>query len=300
MSGEILGAAGALTGKIVSDTVKEIRQADAAVRQELVSEAKKTPAFKQAANTRAKRIAVKEALFLQLFRPIRGLIGLSAEYFENNFDEDMRERIEAIPESRRVAPKPIIAAPAMQGLAFSLGEPDLKELYLNLLASASDSSRQDTVHPSFAEIIRQLTGEEASLLRAPLGKGVHVAIARVRGATPGRGGVILANHLLPLSDSDTGEMTVDTEVPTYVDNWMRLGLVDVEYGTYLVRDGAYDFVTKRPEYLQLEAQYANAEIELKIEQGILRPTEFGTAFARAVGMSDPPSDETLAGPAPQN
>ncbi|MDI2037257.1 DUF4393 domain-containing protein [Paenarthrobacter nitroguajacolicus] len=288
MSGEILGAAGALTGKIVADSVKEIRQADAAVRKELVSEATKTTAFKQAANTRAKRIAVKEALFLQLFRPIRGLIGLSAEYFENNFDEDMRERIEAIPENRRVAPKPIVAAPAMQGLAFSLDEPDLKELYLNLLASASDDRKRDTVHPSFAEIIRQLTGEEASLLRHPLGNSAHVAIARVRGTTSGRGGRTLANHLLPLADSDTGEMTVDAEVPTYVDNWMRLGLVDVEYGTYLVRGGAYDFVAQRPEYLKLEAEYANADITLKIEQGILRPTEFGMAFGRAVGMRDQP------------
>lgn len=286
MTGEILGAAGALTGKVIADTVKDIRKADVAVRQELVSEAKQTPAFKQAANTRAKRIAVKEALFLQLFRPIRGLIGLSAEYFENNFDDDMRVHIGAIPEEHRVAPKPIVAAPAMQGLAFSLNEPDLKDLYLNLLSSASDDRKQDKVHPSFAEIIRQLTGEEAVLLRRPLGSGAHVAIARVRGTTPGLGGTTLANHLLPLADAETGEMSEDAEVPTYVDNWVRLGLVDVEYGTYLVRAGAYDYVVQRPEYQRLEAQHANTNISLEVQKGMLRPTEFGLAFSRAVGMTN--------------
>jgi hypothetical protein len=293
MTGEqILGAAGVVAGKIVTETVKDIREADATIRKELVSAAKETPAFRQAANTRAKRIAVKEAMFLQLFRPIRGLIGLSAEYFENNFDEDMRERIQAIPEEHRVAPKPIIAAPAMQGLAFSLDEPNLKDLYLDLLASASDARTNEKVHPSFAEIIRQLTGEEASLLSRPLGSAPHVPIVRLRGVLPEGGGTTLVSHLLPLINIHSGVPIEDPQVATYVDNWVRLGLVDVVYGTYLLREGAYDYVQARPEYLRLEATHANTELVLDIERGLLRPTDFGRAFAEAVGMTDRSSSDS--------
>ncbi|MBT2531631.1 DUF4393 domain-containing protein [Arthrobacter sp. ISL-48] len=299
MTGDpIIGAAGVIAGKIVKGAAQDIRETEQTINKELVAAAKETETFKQAANTRAKRIAVKEALFLQLFRPIRGLIGLSAEYFENNFDEDMRERIAAIPEKHRVAPKPIIAAPAMQGLAFSLDEPDLKKLYLDLLASASDDRQINRVHPSFVEIIRQLTGKEVELLEYPLGTGTSVPVARIRRklTSPASGWSILRTHLLPLTDSETGLDAENELDATYVDNWIRLGLIEVTYGTFLTREGAYDWVENRPEFKQLQSLYTNESSAVEAEHGILRSTDFGSSFADAVGMRPASSRTTTESP----
>lgn len=49
-------------------------------------------------------------------------------------------------------------------MVFAKNEPDLKELYASLLASAMDSSN-DVSHPSFVSIIQQLTSDEAKILR---------------------------------------------------------------------------------------------------------------------------------------
>jgi hypothetical protein len=57
-----------------------------------------------------------------------------------------------------------IAGPLVFQLIFTKDEPELKELYASLLASAMDPSN-DAAHPSFVSIIQQLTTDEAKILR---------------------------------------------------------------------------------------------------------------------------------------
>ena len=59
-------------------------------------------------------------------------------YFAERFQSDLAAKAAAIPPDQIVEPKAFIAGPALQGLAFSHEEPDLKEMYLSLLASAMD------------------------------------------------------------------------------------------------------------------------------------------------------------------
>lgn len=64
-----------------------------------------------------------------------------------------------------IVPPPLsIAGPLVLQLFFARDEPDLKELYASLLASAMDA-RQALVHPSFVSIVQQLTSDEARLLK---------------------------------------------------------------------------------------------------------------------------------------
>jgi len=64
-----------------------------------------------------------------------------------------------------IAPPPLsIAGPLVLHLVFAKDEPDLKELYASLLASAMDPSNS-VAHPAFVTIIQQLTSDEARILR---------------------------------------------------------------------------------------------------------------------------------------
>ena len=64
-----------------------------------------------------------------------------------------------------VAPKAIVAGPVLESLRFACGEPTLREMYINLLATAMDIDTASKAHPSFVEIIRQLTPDEAKIVR---------------------------------------------------------------------------------------------------------------------------------------
>jgi len=57
-----------------------------------------------------------------------------------------------------------LSGPLVMNMAFSADEPDLREMYAKLLASAMDERTANEAHPSFVNIIQQLTADEAKIL----------------------------------------------------------------------------------------------------------------------------------------
>jgi hypothetical protein len=240
-----------------------------------------TPAMEAAGQARAARTLVKERLMLKLYQPLARLVGVGREYFEDQFPQDMAQKTAGIPDDHLVAPRPSVGVPAMQGLAYSVDEPDLKEMYLNLLTTAVDDRRANGAHPAFAEIIKQLAPDEANDLNITLARDVLPCVRLDLKTDSGFN--TLRTHLLPLGDDD-GPLE-EPHQATWVDNWQRLGLVDVDYTSYLTRTDAYDWVEARPEYQRLQGPAGD---KLKIKKGILRRTDFGEAFRRAV--APPPAE----------
>lgn len=70
----------------------------------------------------------------------------------------------AVPTERQVEAVPEIAGPVLEKLRFQSVDSPLTELYLNLLKRAIDKERRDEAHPAFANIIAQLSADEALFL----------------------------------------------------------------------------------------------------------------------------------------
>lgn len=96
-------------------------------------------------------MAVREQMGLALFAPLARMFRIRQDYFEADFAKDFAEKVADVPEENLQAPKPSIAAPAMEGLGYALEEPELKDLYLALLARAADDRHASSAHPSFAK-----------------------------------------------------------------------------------------------------------------------------------------------------
>lgn len=207
-------------------------------------------------------------------------------YFAEKFQQDISAKTSSIPPEQIVEPKASIAGPALQGLAFTHEEPNLKEMYLSLLAKAMDGRVAGEAHPAFVEVIRQLSSEDAQLLRNVLQSTVAIAIVEVRLTTVGQQGYrTLARHVLNLTNSSTDNTPVENQqLPAMVDNWVRLGLMNVDYATKLINDAAYEWVDQRPEVLRLRQSHENEKQKLEIVHGILHRTAFGSQFARAVSL----------------
>lgn len=201
------------------------------------------------------------------------------QYFEDRFPGDMAEKLSNMSSDDIVEPKPSIAAPALEGLAFSHDEPSLKDMYLNLLVSAMDGRNVRKAHPAFAEIIKQIDGVEAAYLKMYLRRNVY-PIARLNENVNARNWVKYFHSFL-LHSAETNLPVTRAELPIYVDNWVRLGLVEVDYSKRLSDPGSYDWIESRPEY-----QNALLEIQepstIEVVKGLMRRTDFGAAFAAAV------------------
>jgi hypothetical protein len=205
-------------------------------------------------------------------------------YFAGAFQADLSKKAEAIPPENVVEPKASIAGPALQGLAFTHEEPNLKELYLSLIATAMDGRKAREAHPAFVEIIKQLTSEEASILRSLLQSGNSIALVEVRMTTVGvPGWSTLAQHLGNLSDENGKPVEMPT-APAMIDNWIRLGLAEVTYDKFLTGDNAYTWVEERPEYKRFRESHENEKVKISFQKGIMTRTALGAQFARAVGL----------------
>jgi hypothetical protein len=114
-------------------------------------------------------------------------------------------------------------------------------MYLNLLASAMDDRRAEAAHPAFVEIIRQLTSEEAHLLRKVLRTEGGLPTVQIRLQFEKlHSWEVLQRHLLDYRNIKTGEAKENTRTPSMVDNWTRLGLIEVTYDKHLADPTIYE------------------------------------------------------------
>lgn len=294
MTGAELFAAKA-AGKGLEIAAKALDE-DKDTKSELLKKAKEDLAFDAAASAVARRIAVKQEIALQLYRPLARLLRIKADYFNSSFGNDMAEKLEVIPEEHRKTPKASVAIPAMEGIGITLEEPDLKEMYLNLLATASDDRRADFAHPSFVEIIKQLSSDEARFLPSVLRASLPIIqIRRIPNDAPNEYRV-LQSHILNLADAATAAPVERPQIATYVDNWDRLGLVDVDYAAFLTSPGMYDWAESRPELARFQSIHQDDDATISVTHGTLNPTSFGRTFAQAVALFEQRTEVESAAP----
>ena len=69
-----------------------------------------------------------------------------------------------------------------------------------------------------------------------------------------------------------------------IDNWIRLGLVVVDYNKHLLGETEYAWVEKRPEYLRFKEKAEANGGSIVIQKGLLARSSLGKQFAKVVGL----------------
>ncbi len=96
--------------------------------------------------------------------PLKAIIW-GAGQFEDFLRKNVAEKLSETPTEEIIEPKPHVAGPALEALRFTGYEESLRDLYANLLAASMDSKTVSLAHPSFVEIIKQMTPDEARLMK---------------------------------------------------------------------------------------------------------------------------------------
>ncbi|SOE69986.1 protein of unknown function [Burkholderia sp. OK233] len=255
---------------------------------QLIEIAKDDPQAKEAASNFGKTAVTVTRAVNNVLLPLAALnfgIEKAKRYFENRFAKDLEEKTADIPAEELVEPKASIAGPALQGLAFTHEEPDLKAMYLSLLSTAMDKRKNGTAHPAFVELIKQIDPDEVSWLRPLLTAPGRQSIVEIRlRNNDGSGYLSFRSHYMDLY-TDSGRKEVDVQNFTaMLENWVRLGLVDVDYTQFVTAPEAYSWVDKREYVRQLRKFHDNDTQAIVFQRGVVGRTSFGAQFASAVGM----------------
>lgn len=197
---------------------------------------------KPVVNETGKAITVIPRAINAALAPLRKWIA-RAEYSVQATEGLLAHKLKDIDEGKIVSPDPYVAVPALQAISYSMDNEQLRELYANLLAKAMNIDTKDKVHPSFVEIIKQMSPLDARVLQEILKKLAIYECAPLMdyGYKVDKG--LLVNHLsddpqifsIDLTETKTVEMTnlhwmtfaPERDICISIDNLNRLGLITI-------------------------------------------------------------------------
>lgn len=159
-------------------------------------------------------------------------------------DHKVTEKLQNVPKENIVTPPPHIAGPALEALRYTGSIEELKELYANLLASSMDSATTNDAHPSFVEIIKQLSSEEAKLLTALISTEQEPALTIRNNREDNAGGRDQFRNFTVLGEK-VGVPDYD-RIPNYLDNLCRLGLLEIPASYALIGENIYKPLDEHP------------------------------------------------------
>lgn len=118
------------------------------------------PTIQEAGKFTARIIRAINAAFSSLDKRI-----LNKEYAIEETKKLLEMKLENVNPEKIVPPKAYVAVPAIQAISYSMNSEELRNLYANFLAKAMNSDTKDSVHPSYVNIISQMTPLDAKILQ---------------------------------------------------------------------------------------------------------------------------------------
>ena len=149
---------------------------------------------------------------------------LQREYNVAETKKLLEEKLQAVPLDLIETPEPHIAIPAMQYISYCMDNEELRNMYANLLANSMNKVVKNGVHPGFVEIIKQLSPDEAKILKHMNITQNNLPTISLRYEKKDGGGIYIMKNF-----SNIGELSGcenPYEVNKYFDNMVRLGLLE--------------------------------------------------------------------------
>lgn len=212
--------------------------------------------------------------------PVSGLVW-GYDKIKDYLNETLTQKLKDVPKERIVPPNPTVAGPAVEALRFAAHDPSLRELYANLLATSMDAKTAEEAHPAFVEIIRQLTPDEARLMKF-FARGGAFPLLTVRAKAKNKPtGTTILRHFSTLGYEAGCEHP--SLAQTYIDNLCRLGLILIPPGVHSSKHALYDALVKHPSVKNILAtmpeRYPEHEPQYVLEG--LWLTNLGRQFSKA-------------------
>lgn len=209
---------------------------------------------------------------------------------EYNIEETKKllaAKLENVPTDNIITPPTYIAIPALQAISYCMDNDDLREMYAQLLTTAMNSDTVDNVHPTYVEIIKQMSPYDALIFKKIVVKLIQPCV-----------GFSYKNKKnsssFPIQDIVAFE---DIEkypiVPTQIaiENLRRLSLIEVQKNSKYNDNRAYEKIKQCMENQINQFIVDNADklkpddYEVVYNEHLIIVRGFGQFFARAcLGM----------------
>ncbi|MBL5839181.1 DUF4393 domain-containing protein [Enterobacter asburiae] len=248
--------------------------------------AKEVPIYQDALQPAAQEIGKALGTVAKLVNvalaPVSGLVW-GYEQIREFTATKVAEKLKDVPPEKIVTPSPNVAGPAIEALRYTGHEESLSEMYASLLATAMNEDTIQKAHPAFVDIIKQLTPDEAKIVRGFTASQTINPLISIKASSPNK--TIADGHQIVLRNfSQIGQREGCEHihlVPAYLDNLVRMGLCEIPEGTAYSSDTWYSPLINHPEILSKIEEMRHFNRQTEIKKSVLTITDFGRQFALA-------------------
>ena len=199
---------------------------------------------------------------------------------EKNIKETLHstaEKVNRIPETKRCEPEPYVVIPIIQQITYCYDSQELREMYANLLASSMNTDKKWKVHPSYIDIIKQLSPDEAKVL-FELKKHLitYFPLLDLVGESKMSGGLrTIARNLINTNLYEVCENP--NNMSFYIDNLVRLQIICISETKRVDSENWYKAL-EQSSFAQKLCKEVTPDEKIKFERKSFYMSDYGKAF----------------------
>jgi hypothetical protein len=240
---------------------------------------KAVPIYQDAIQPAAKEIGVGLQKTVQLaLAPISGLVW-GFDKIKHFVETSVAKKLEKVPENQIKTPLPQIAGPALEALKYTGHDEELREMFANLLATSMDEESAKFAHPSFVEIIRQLSSDEAKICRY-LKKHKNACLVNIQEIDKKQKHFrIVVRNFSNLGQDSACQFPM--MIQSYLQNLNRLGIIQFDFEGEPLERKPFEELKNHPEIQRILKTIQEDKHEAQIDEGTIILTAFGRMFITA-------------------
>lgn len=198
-------------------------------------------------------------------------------YELEQFKQELCSQINEIPLEKLIEPKLQVVAPALENAKYCMEEKELKQLFKNLIVASMNIDYENIIHPSFGEIIKQMSPIDAENLKV-ISRHRQLPICDYRVVFTSGGFVSLYTTVF-LSNLNIQDLEIQANS---LHSLCRLGLLNISTDKHINNDEEYTQFSQTPIYLELiaEIKTLNDTKKIEIHKGLVELTPFGNNFVK--------------------
>lgn len=201
---------------------------------------------------------------------------LKYAYALQEFETELKEKLSKIPAEKLTDPDTQITAQALENSKYCIDKEELRKMFVSLISNSMNANYSKDMHPSFAEIIKQMSVIDALIIRT------------FKNSTTN--GFPLCQYILNSNDGSSGyRLLLDNVYLNYhttylpecslsIASLVRLGLLNTSYETYFTDEANYAPFTEHFWFKKLQQEFKNQKVS--IHKGVVYLTPLGRSFTR--------------------
>jgi Abortive infection alpha len=143
--------------------------------------------------------------------------------FQDRVEKFIDRAVRRIPEQHRISPAPQVIGPVLEGIRYEPEGTPIDEMFSELLSRSMDSERVNEAHPAYPVLIRQLSEDEAKVLKSLDQQQFDYVFTRDYNAST----ALFSSMKVEVDDLPRDGLTFPENIPFYFQHLDKLGLAAI-------------------------------------------------------------------------